>query len=137
MWDAIDGKLVVKVLNLTSDDSNGEYLMQMRTSQANEIDYHPNVGRRACNSDEEMGLYVVQTDPVLQPNHAALALHKTACLIWKMAGGANEDYDECCMQDDDEGTFTWTPHYGLPAGLSCKGSYPPESDAVNLYIATY
>jgi hypothetical protein len=39
-------------------------------------------------------------DPADLPSRDALAYHKAACLIWRMAGG-DEIYDECC-EDDDE-----------------------------------
>ncbi|KAJ8323127.1 hypothetical protein O5D80_008185 [Batrachochytrium dendrobatidis] len=32
----------------------------------------------------------------------ALEFHKTACLIWRMAGGVESD-DEYCPYDDDDG----------------------------------
>lgn len=36
------------------------------------------------------------------PNRQALEFHKTACLIWRMAGGADSDY-EYCSDDEDLG----------------------------------
>lgn len=35
----------------------------------------------------------------LRPNIKALELHKTACLIWRMAGGAQEEDDYCSEYD--------------------------------------
>ena len=40
-----------------------------------------------------MALYFKQNDPKNLPNRKALEFHKTACLIWRMAGGAEEDDD--------------------------------------------
>ncbi|KAJ3268114.1 hypothetical protein HDV01_003392 [Terramyces sp. JEL0728] len=41
-------------------------------------------------------------DATIQPNRAALAFHKTLCLIYRMAGGA-EMQDEECWDDDELG----------------------------------
>jgi hypothetical protein len=46
-----------------------------------------------------MALYFFDNDTTLLPNRNALEFHKTACLIWRMAGGA-EIHDECCSDDD-------------------------------------
>ncbi|KAK5669363.1 hypothetical protein QVD99_003759 [Batrachochytrium dendrobatidis] len=56
--------------------------------------------RQAVESNGEMALYFVLGDPTLQPNRNALEFHRAACLIWRMAGGAEFD-DECCPYDDD------------------------------------
>jgi hypothetical protein len=55
--------------------------------------------RAAPNEHGEMYLCFAQNDTALQPNHKALGLHKTACLIWRMAGGADSEDEEC---SDDE-----------------------------------
>jgi hypothetical protein len=39
------------------------------------------------------------TDPSILPNVEALHYHRAACLIWEMAGGA-EDEEECCSDLD-------------------------------------
>jgi hypothetical protein len=47
-----------------------------------------------------MQLYFVDNNPDTLPNVHALQFHKAACLIWRMAGGAEpEDYD---TDSDDE-----------------------------------
>ncbi|KAJ8326054.1 hypothetical protein QVD99_006595 [Batrachochytrium dendrobatidis] len=56
--------------------------------------------RQAVESNGEMALYFVLGDPTLQPNRNALEFHKTACLIWRIAGGAESD-DEYCPYDDN------------------------------------
>ncbi|KAJ3318542.1 hypothetical protein HDV06_000425 [Boothiomyces sp. JEL0866] len=48
-----------------------------------------------------MPIYFVNNNESIQPNRAALAFHKTACLIWQMAGGAESEDDECW--DDEPG----------------------------------
>jgi hypothetical protein len=53
------------------------------------------------DEDGDMVLWFVQNNPALQPNHNALQFHKTACLIWRMAGGAESEDEEC--SDDDDG----------------------------------
>ncbi|KAI8833809.1 hypothetical protein BJ741DRAFT_689801 [Chytriomyces cf. hyalinus JEL632] len=103
--DVVNGKLVVKVMNQTKNKNDPTYLERLgylRAYRTEGSKYQRNAGKDVRNSDGEMELYSVQADPGLQPNLTALALHKTACLIWTMAGGANEDFDECCMDDDDE-----------------------------------
>ncbi|EGF83571.1 hypothetical protein BATDEDRAFT_22381 [Batrachochytrium dendrobatidis JAM81] len=69
---------------------------------ANEEDWARIDNRQAVESNGEMALYFVLDDPTLQPNRDALEFHKTACLIWRIAGGAESD-DEYCPHDDDDG----------------------------------
>jgi hypothetical protein len=45
--------------------------------------------------------YFVLNNPTRLPNRDALEFHKAACLIWRMAGGA-ESEDEHCPDDDDD-----------------------------------
>ena len=52
-----------------------------------------------------MALYFVINDPIQLPNRNALEYHKTACLIWRMAGGAGLDTLEYCSDDDDYSRF--------------------------------
>jgi hypothetical protein len=47
-----------------------------------------------------MALYFVDNNPTNLPNRNALEFHKAACLIWRMAGGAEPD-KEYCSDDDD------------------------------------
>ena len=61
-------------------------------------------GRQVVNSDGEMELYFLSNDPELLPNRKALEYHKAACLIWRMAGGAEPD-EEYCSDDDDPVNF--------------------------------
>jgi hypothetical protein len=94
--DLIDDKLVIKVVNETNDTESDkhkdweiatDFLQSIRrTGQKYLLD-----GRTAVETNGEMALYFVQNDPNLQPNRKALEFHKTACLIWRMAGGAEPD----------------------------------------------
>ena len=52
---------------------------------------------------EEMVLYFINGSKDQEPNQEVLSLHKTACLIWKMAGGADPDYEYCSDEDDGLG----------------------------------
>jgi len=47
-----------------------------------------------------MALYFVQNNLNKLPNRQALEFHKAACLIWRMAGGA-EPEEEYCSDDED------------------------------------
>ncbi|EGF76634.1 hypothetical protein BATDEDRAFT_30854 [Batrachochytrium dendrobatidis JAM81] len=66
--DVVDDKLVIKVINETNDLTS---------------DKHKN----------EMTLYFIHNNLTRLPNRNALELHKTACLIWCMAGGVESDDD--------------------------------------------
>ncbi|KAK6098740.1 hypothetical protein MT418_8436 [Batrachochytrium dendrobatidis] len=103
--DVVDDKLVIKVINETNDPTSEKHMNWIetiedlevirRTRQKRWID-----NRQAVESNGEMALYFVLGDPTLQPNRNALEFHKTACLIWRIAGGAESD-DEYCPYDDD------------------------------------
>lgn len=56
--------------------------------------------RQAVEPNGEMALYFVLNNPTQLPNRDALEFHKAACLIWRMASGA-ESEDEHCPDDDD------------------------------------
>ena len=62
--------------------------------------YWNNNGRQAVEPNGEMALYFVLNNATRLPNRDALEFHKAACLIWRMAGGAESD-DEHCPDDDD------------------------------------
>jgi hypothetical protein len=105
--DVIDDKLVVKVVNGTNDETSEKYrewiiinnglLVMRRISQNRWTD-----NRLAEEANGEMALYFVDNDETKLPNREALKFHKTACLIWRMAGGAEPD-EEYCSDDDDLG----------------------------------
>jgi hypothetical protein len=56
--------------------------------------------RQAVEPNGEMALYFALNNPTRLPNRDALEFHKAACLIWRMAGGA-ESEEEDCPDDDD------------------------------------
>ena len=57
--------------------------------------------RQAIESNGEMALYFVQNNPTILPNRHALEFHRAACMIWRMAGGAETDEEYC--SDDKQG----------------------------------
>ena len=52
------------------------------------------------DEDREMCLWFMKNDGSLLPNKTALEMHKIACLIWRMVGGAESD-EECLDEDDN------------------------------------
>ncbi|KAJ3413848.1 hypothetical protein HDV05_007369 [Chytridiales sp. JEL 0842] len=103
--DVVNGKMVVKVINRTndmvyserSDSWRGLWLLRNGFEQ----DFKD--GRKPTEDDGEMALYFKDNEPSIQPSLKALEFHKTACLIWRMAGGAEEDSDEEWDDGDDVG----------------------------------
>ncbi|EGF80087.1 hypothetical protein BATDEDRAFT_30007 [Batrachochytrium dendrobatidis JAM81] len=91
--DVMDDKLVIKHMNWR------RAVKTLKGSRRDNQEFMDD-NRQAVESNGEMALYFVLGDPTLQPNRNALEFHKTACLIWRMAGGAEFD-DECCPYDDD------------------------------------
>jgi hypothetical protein len=105
--DVVDDKLVVKVVNETNDETNDkhkDWKIAIRTlkvlRKSYEEDWTDIDNRKAVESNGEMALYFVQNNPTKLPNRNALEFHKTACLIWRMAGGAETD-EEYCSDDED------------------------------------
>ena len=113
--DVVGDKLVLKVVNETNDKGDpGMSLLRF----SNTLDWRRAVkviegsrrdneefiadGRNVIDKDGEMELYFLKNDQELQPNHKALEFHKTACLIWRMAGGAEEEEEYCPDDDDDQ-----------------------------------
>jgi hypothetical protein len=122
--DVVDDKLVLKVVNQTNDPTDGNWQSMMdrlRYAREGELRIQNNVackdGRVAVESDGEMALYFVHDNPSILPNRDALDFHKAACLIWRMAGGAEPDEDEYCS-DDEQGpvdTSALRKRFNLPA----------------------
>ncbi|KAJ8327749.1 hypothetical protein O5D80_004085 [Batrachochytrium dendrobatidis] len=106
--DVVDNKLVVKVVNhsvLLNDDKHMNWIEAIESLKDTRFETRRTSefsDRQAVESNGEMALYFVLGDPTLQPNRDALEFHKTACLIWRIAGGAESD-DEYCPYDDDDG----------------------------------
>ena len=106
--DVVDDKLVVKVVNysvLRNDEKHRDWQRDVRNLRAmrnaNEEDWTDIDNRQAVEPNGEMALYFVLNNPTKLPNRQALEFHKAACLIWRMAGGA-ESEDEHCPDDDDD-----------------------------------
>ncbi|OAJ38169.1 hypothetical protein BDEG_22122 [Batrachochytrium dendrobatidis JEL423] len=97
--DVVDDKLVIN--DLTSDkhkkwiETIEDLKVIRRTRQKRWTD-----NRQTVESNSEMTLYFIHNNLTRLPNRNALEFHKTACLIWCMAGGAEFD-DEYCPYDDD------------------------------------
>jgi hypothetical protein len=105
--DVVDDKLVIKVVNETNDttsDKHREWQRSIRNLRAmrnaNEEDWAEFDNRQAVDQNGESALYFVQNHPTNLPNRNALEFHKAACLIWRMAGGAETD-EEYCSDDED------------------------------------
>ena len=106
--DVVDDKLVVKVVNysvLRNDEKHKEWERlngALRVSRSFwQSDWTDIDNRQAVELNGEMALYFVLNNPTKLPNRQALEFHKAACLIWRMAGGA-ESEDEQCPDDDDD-----------------------------------
>jgi hypothetical protein len=108
--DVVDDKLVVKVVNysvLRNDEKHKEWKDNVRMLKLVRSGWQENWthidNRQAVESNGEMALYFVPTMESFEtqlPNRDALEFHKAACLIWRMAGGA-ESEDEHCPDDDE------------------------------------
>jgi hypothetical protein len=105
--DVVDDKLVLKVVNETNDKTSEKHqewkrvVRDLRISRyGREEDWERVDYRKAVESNGEMALYFLQDDLAKKPNRTALEFHKAACLIWRMAGGAEPEEEYC--SDDDE-----------------------------------
>ena len=96
--DVVDDKLVVKVV----EESNDKLIA--RGMKATRSDWSQILGkdRKITEDNDEMALYFKDNDEALQPNRAALLFHKTSCMIWKLAGGAEIDDEQCSLDDEDD-----------------------------------
>ena len=107
----VEDKLVVKVVNERNDETSDKHRDwedandRIKYSREGELKRKMNLvckdGRSAVERNGEMGLYFVLNNTSKLPNRKALEFHKTACLIWRLAGGAEVD-EEYCSDDDDE-----------------------------------
>jgi hypothetical protein len=96
--DVIDDKLVVKVVNETDDETSDKYREWKRIVVGLKLtrSYWQEDGiDRAVEENGKITLYFVQNNPTKLPNRKALEFHKTSCLIWRMAGGAESDEEYC------------------------------------------
>jgi len=103
--DEVNGKLVVKIVNETNDTTSEKHrqweklVKKLINSRIDELEDWKD-GRQVVNGDGEIQLYFVNNNAAIQPNRKGLEFHKAACIIWRMAGGAEPVEDDCC--DDDE-----------------------------------
>jgi hypothetical protein len=95
---------ILKLVNSTSDDNDNAWrrqVIRMIGYRKIEEEYWIGIDNRvATDSNGDMQLYFSSQDRSLEPNRKALESHKVACLIWRMAGGAEPD-EEYCSDDDN------------------------------------
>ncbi|KAJ3411224.1 hypothetical protein HDV05_002568 [Chytridiales sp. JEL 0842] len=107
--DVVNGKMVVKVINKTNDVNHNDRSNArsgFRVVSRGFWGKHIKDGRKPTEDDGEMALYFQDNEPSIQPSLKALEFHKTACLIWRMAGGAEEDSDDEWDDGDDGGVVS-------------------------------
>jgi protein-arginine kinase activator protein McsA len=116
--DFVDMKFVVKQVNYANNQSEQKHtfwkieldkLSMVRT--ISETYLHDD--RKVVESNGEMALYFKQDNQALQPSKIALEKHKTACLIWRMAGGLVSYY-----YDDDDESQEFIPAFNKPEMIS-------------------
>ena len=99
----VDDKMMVRVVNGTIDANNLEWIDTCETIKdgrsGKKRRYVEFRNREVVNSNNEMELYFLTDNASSLPNRQALEFHKTACLIWRMAGGG-ESEDEHCPDDE-------------------------------------
>ncbi|KAH6569821.1 hypothetical protein BASA50_002177 [Batrachochytrium salamandrivorans] len=97
--DVADDKLVVKVVNETNDENDLDYKSAVLTTQSirttQKALFWSSDNRQIVETNGEMALYFAQNNPTKLPNRKALEFHKAACMIWRMAGGAETDEEYC------------------------------------------
>ena len=96
--------MVVNETNDETSDKHKEWKDNVRVLKGNRMLWQENWtdidNRQAVETNGEMALYFVQNDLTKLPNRKALEFHKAACMIWRMAGGAETD-EEYCSDDED------------------------------------
>ncbi|KAJ3370065.1 hypothetical protein HDU84_001485, partial [Entophlyctis sp. JEL0112] len=97
--DIVDGHLVAKVVNLTYDPNNQDYINSVGAIEAlrlMKLQRDPSFcSRTVFDTNNELHIYFADGgDPTKNPNITALAFHKAACLIWKISGAADDIEDE-------------------------------------------
>ncbi|KAI8839207.1 hypothetical protein BJ741DRAFT_680208 [Chytriomyces cf. hyalinus JEL632] len=101
-FDVEDGRLVAKVVNLTSDRDDENYVDAVTVIQWQRFGkIRRNAGfasRTVVVEENELpshfAVYFADDDVSKHPNLTALASHKAACLIWKMAGAGDDAEDD-------------------------------------------
>ncbi|KAI8905554.1 hypothetical protein EDD86DRAFT_66977 [Gorgonomyces haynaldii] len=103
--DVVDDRLVLKIVNQTNDSNDkGWFRAAERLQMARGVaqKYFSDI-RVAIDADGEMRLWFMDNKADIQPNRAGVQFHKTACLIWRMAGGADPEDEYCSDCDSDTG----------------------------------
>ena len=91
-------QLVVRVVNETNNPNDNDYLEiieGLKSDRKRRLKYSQDEAfkNRAAVEDNDMNVFF-HGDPRLHPNSTAFNFHKIACLIWRLAGGAEpEDYE--------------------------------------------
>ncbi|KAJ3330294.1 hypothetical protein HDU76_006011 [Blyttiomyces sp. JEL0837] len=96
--DVVDGRYIAKVINVNPSNHSlyreeVETIKDIRTGKVNRR--RPVVvGRDAPDENDDLPIYFVDSRGPLHPNHSAISFHKAACLIWHLAGAADETEDD-------------------------------------------
>ncbi|KAI8903490.1 hypothetical protein EDD86DRAFT_261023 [Gorgonomyces haynaldii] len=103
--DVVDDRLVLKIVNQTNDPKDVDFINAIEMVQIIRLVRKKvlNDNREIIDADGEMRLWFMDNNADIQPNRAAVQFHKTACLIWRMAGGADPEDEYCSDCDSDTG----------------------------------
>ncbi|KAI8904111.1 hypothetical protein EDD86DRAFT_92156 [Gorgonomyces haynaldii] len=102
--DVVDDRLVLKIVNQTNDKNDPTFKYAVSDLGIDRIKRN---GRfpdgRSQVEGQEMRLWFMDNNADIQPNRAAVQFHRTACLIWRMARGADPEDEYCSDCDSDTG----------------------------------
>ncbi|TPX58207.1 hypothetical protein CcCBS67573_g09183 [Chytriomyces confervae] len=101
--DVVDGCLIAKIVNTTNDPNDKEYLRDLERLTGiraihKKYQYHADI----ADLPSELPVYIPLDDETMHPNHTALAFHKVACMIWKLAGAGAVNEDDWSGDGEDE-----------------------------------
>ncbi|KAI8831647.1 hypothetical protein BJ741DRAFT_616519 [Chytriomyces cf. hyalinus JEL632] len=101
--DVVDGRLIAKIVNRTNDHNDEDYPRSLEDLTVNRA-IHKKYQRHAAIADSgcEMPVSIPFDDVTKHPNHTALAFHKAACLIWKLASAGAVNEDDWSGDDEEE-----------------------------------
>ncbi|KAI8845014.1 hypothetical protein BJ741DRAFT_586620 [Chytriomyces cf. hyalinus JEL632] len=99
----VDGRLIAKIVNRTNDWNDRVYLRTLEDLTGVRA-IRKKYQRHAAIADlaSETPVYIPFDDVTNHPNHTALAFHKAACLIWKLAGAGAVNEDDCSGDYEEE-----------------------------------
>ena len=102
--DCEEDRMIIQFVNKTDNAQdalwNNRY-QDLRDARRRWCTFFIQDGRVPEDDDGQMRLWFFQNSPKLLPSRVALDLHKRACLIWRLAGGADPDVDEECYIDEE------------------------------------